>query len=123
MKSKFLALFSREFSGRLWQVWVFPLAAALFQPLLYWLAVREMYESARFEELYASSAAPILLAVLLVLGIAGILLAALYVAATSAVDSWQAGLLAGCAAATQGILTAGCSVYVNQLIKQQEKEE
>lgn len=64
MKSKFLALFSREFSGRLWQVWVFPLAAALFQPLLYWLAVREMYESARFEELYASSAAPILLAVL-----------------------------------------------------------
>ena len=64
MKSKFLALFSREFSGRLWQAWVFPLAAALFQPLLYWLAVREMYEPARFEELYASSAAPILLAVL-----------------------------------------------------------
>ena len=64
MKSKFLALFSREFSGRLWQAWIFPLAAALFQPLLYWLAVREMYEPARFEELYASSAAPILLAVL-----------------------------------------------------------
>ena len=41
----------------------------------------------------------------LVLGVAGILLAALYVAAT------------------QGILTAGCSVYVNQLIKQQEKGE
>ena len=59
----------------------------------------------------------------LVLGIAGILLAALYVAATSALDSWQAGLLAGFAAATQGILTAGCSVYVNQLIKQKGKGE
>ena len=57
------------------------------------------------------------------LGVAGILLAALYVAATSALDSWQAGLLAGFAAATQGILTAGCSVYVNQLIKQREKGE
>ncbi len=64
MNNKFLALFCREFSGRLRQIWLFPLAAALFQPALYWLAVREMYESARFEELYLSSAAPILLAVL-----------------------------------------------------------
>ena len=44
-------------------------------------------------------------------------------AATSTLGSWQVGLLAGFAAATQGILTAGCSVYVNQLIKQKEKGE
>ena len=59
----------------------------------------------------------------IILGVAGILLAALYVVATSALDSWQAGIMAAFVAATQGILTAGCSVYVNQLIKQKEKGE
>lgn len=59
----------------------------------------------------------------MVLGVCGILLAALYVAAASTLDSWQAGLLAAFAAATQGILAAGCSVYINQMIKQKNKEE
>lgn len=33
------------------------------------------------------------------------------------------GLIGAAATSTQGILTAGCSVYVNQLIKQKEKGE
>ena len=58
-----------------------------------------------------------------ILGVCGILLAALYVVATSALDSWQAGIMAAFVAATQGILAAGCSVYINQVGKQGGKDE
>lgn len=54
----------------------------------------------------------------LVLGTVGIALAVVYVLATSELIGWRDILLAAFTAVTQGILTAGCSVYVNQLIKQ-----
>lgn len=54
----------------------------------------------------------------LLLGAAGVLLSLIYVLATAALDGWQTILLAGFTAITQGVLCAGCSVYVNQIIKQ-----
>lgn len=59
----------------------------------------------------------------LLLGAAGVLLSVAYVLAASVIDSWQSGLMAAFTAITQGVLCAGCSVYVNQIIKQQNKEE
>ncbi len=52
------------------------------------------------------------------LGAIGIVLSVVYVCATSVLDGWQAVLMAVFTAVTQGILCAGCSVYVNQLLKQ-----
>lgn len=57
------------------------------------------------------------------LGIAGILLAALYVFGTSEITSLQEGALAVFTAIVQGLLVAGLSTYVNQLVKQREKGE
>lgn len=51
-----------------------------------------------------------------ILGIVGILLSTLYVAATEPVS-----LMGVFTAITQGILVAGVSVYVNQLIVQSKK--
>ena len=59
----------------------------------------------------------------LLLGVCGVLLAVLYVLATSSLTGWQAALMAAFVALTQGILCAGCSVYVNQLVKQAGKGE
>ena len=50
----------------------------------------------------------------LILGIIGILLAMLYVGATSDLSTTQDVLLAIFAGVTQGILCAGASVYTNQ---------
>ena len=58
-----------------------------------------------------------------ILGAAGIVLAIIYVCATSVLDGWQSVLMAVFTAVTQGVLCAGCSVYVNQLIKQSGKNE
>lgn len=58
-----------------------------------------------------------------ILGIFGIILALLYVIATSTVTSIQDVLLAVFTAVVQGILCAGLSTYVNQTIKQLGKEE
>lgn len=57
----------------------------------------------------------------LLLGLTGMVLALLYLAATQPVENSQeiAALLFG--GITQGVLCAGCSVYVNQLIKQHGK--
>lgn len=59
----------------------------------------------------------------MLLGVIGIVLASIYVVATTppanAADVFQA-LFAGI---TQGVLCAGFSVYVNQLIKQTGKDE
>ena len=57
------------------------------------------------------------------LGGIGIALSLVWVLAMSDLVSWRDVLLAGFSAVTQGILTAGASVYVNQMIKQGEKEE
>lgn len=54
----------------------------------------------------------------LLLGVAGVLLATVYVLGTMTVTGWQNILGAVFVAVTQGVLCAGASVYVNQLIKQ-----
>lgn len=59
----------------------------------------------------------------LCLGLAGVLLAVLYVLATAELAGYKTVLLAVFTAVTQGILCAGTSVYVNQTVKQNEKEE
>ena len=59
----------------------------------------------------------------LVLGFVGILFSAIYVVATSSVASYQDVLTIIFTSIVQGILVAGASVYVNQLIKQSEKEK
>lgn len=59
----------------------------------------------------------------LVLGFVGILFSAIYVVATSSVASYQDVLTIIFTSIVQGILVAGASVYVNQLIKQSNKEE
>ena len=57
----------------------------------------------------------------LVLGAISVVLALAYVLGTSTLSSWRDVLMAAFTAVTQGILCAGASVYVNQLIKQAEK--
>ena len=54
----------------------------------------------------------------LLLGLCGVLLALLWVLATSDIAGWQSGLMAAFTAIVQGILVAGCSVYANQIYKQ-----
>lgn len=58
----------------------------------------------------------------LLLGGAGVLLALLWVLAGSELTGAQDILRAVFAAITQGILCAGCSVYINQVAKQAGKE-
>lgn len=55
-----------------------------------------------------------------ILGIASIVIAAIYMLATSFMATWQDILLALLTAITQGILIAGVSTYLNQLCKQGE---
>ena len=59
----------------------------------------------------------------LVLGLIGITLSALWVAATSQIASGQEVAAALFTAVTQGILAAGASVYASQLHIQAHKEE
>lgn len=59
----------------------------------------------------------------MILGILGVLICGLYVFATSTVSSSQEAAMALFTAITQGIIVAGLSNYVNQLIKQAGKEE
>ena len=54
----------------------------------------------------------------LMLGVVGVLLAVVWVLSTCTLDGWQSVLTAGFVALTQGILCAGCAVYVNQVYKQ-----
>lgn len=57
------------------------------------------------------------------LGAVGVLLALSYVFSVEPINGIQAILAAAFTAITQGILCAGASVYVNQLIKQAGKPE
>lgn len=59
----------------------------------------------------------------MLLGAVGVLLAAIWLGATTLFTSYQDVLLAVFAAVTQGILCAGASVYVSQLIIQNRKGE
>lgn len=60
-----------------------------------------------------------------ILGIAGVILAAIYIFAATEVQGVQAVFSAIFAALTQGVLCAAAAVYSNQLIKQaiKSKEE
>lgn len=58
-----------------------------------------------------------------ILGIAGIVLALVWVLATSTLTGYQSVLMAIFTAIVQGILCAGLSTYVNQIWKQLGKEE
>ena len=57
------------------------------------------------------------------LGAAGIVLAGLYVLATTPLADAQETAMAAFTAVTQGVLAAGASVYVNQIIVQGGKDE
>lgn len=59
----------------------------------------------------------------LVLGTIGIVLSALWVAATSPITTGQEAAAALFTAVTQGVLAAGASVYASQLHIQAHKEE
>jgi hypothetical protein len=59
----------------------------------------------------------------LILGGSGVLLAVIWVLATTAIPDWQGALMAIFVALTQGILCAGASVYADQLIFKQPKRE
>lgn len=59
----------------------------------------------------------------LILGVIGIILCGVWVLATSALGSGQEIALAVFTAVVQGVLTAGLSTYVNQVIKQAQKTE
>ena len=59
----------------------------------------------------------------LTLGVIGIFVCGIWVCATSQFSTPQDFAMAVFASLTQGILVAGVSTYVNQLIKQTNKEE
>lgn len=59
----------------------------------------------------------------LILGIIGIILCGVWVLAASELGSGQEIALAVFTAVVQGVLTAGLSTYVNQVIKQAQKTE
>ncbi len=57
----------------------------------------------------------------LLLGALGVVLALVYVLAGCELCTWKTVLMAVFTGVTQGILCAGASVYINQLVKQKEK--
>ena len=59
----------------------------------------------------------------LILGGCGIVLCAIWVLATSTLGTGQDIAMAIFTAIIQGILVAGLSTYINQIIKQSQKEE
>ena len=59
----------------------------------------------------------------IILGFLGIFVSAIYIIATSTINGYQEVLMAIFSSIVQGVLVAGTSVYVNQIIKQKKKEE
>ena len=59
----------------------------------------------------------------ILLGLIGVVISAIYVIATSTINGYQEVLMAIFTSIVQGVLVAGASVYVNQIIKQKKKEE
>lgn len=58
-----------------------------------------------------------------ILGVLGVIISAIYIIATSTISGYQGVLTVIFTAIVQGILVAGVAVYVNQIIKQKNKEE
>ena len=58
-----------------------------------------------------------------ILGVASIVLSFLWIVATSIISGWQEAIMVVFIGLTQGVLCAGASVYVNQLVKQSGKME
>ena len=56
------------------------------------------------------------------LGMLSIVFCGLYLFATMDITGWRAIVMGVFTAVTQGVLLAGASVYVNQLVKQTEKK-
>lgn len=59
----------------------------------------------------------------MILGITSMILCFLFIAATSTINGVKEILMAVFLGITQGVLCAGASVYVNQIIKQAGKDE
>ncbi len=59
----------------------------------------------------------------LILGAGGVMICAVWVVATCPLDSGQHIAMAVFTAVVQGILVAGLSTYVNQIVKQMQKKE
>lgn len=59
----------------------------------------------------------------LLLGAVSVILSFLFIGATEAISGWQEILMALFSGLTQGVLCAGASVYVNQIVKQSGKSE
>lgn len=59
----------------------------------------------------------------IILGALGIIISAIYIMATSQISDYQEILTIIFTAIVQGILVAGASVFINQIIKQSKKEE
>lgn len=59
----------------------------------------------------------------IILGIIGVIISAIYIIATSTINGYQEILTVIFTSIVQGILVAGASVYINQVIKQSNKEE
>lgn len=59
----------------------------------------------------------------IILGVVSICLSTLWVVSTSNIKNWQDAVYAIFISITQGILTAGASVYVNQLYIQSKKDD
>ncbi len=57
------------------------------------------------------------------LGVASVSLSFLFIVATSVLGGWKDVLMAIFSGVTQGILCAGASVYINQIVKQSGKDE
>ena len=57
------------------------------------------------------------------LGLFSVVLSFLFIVATSVIEGWQEAVMAVFSGLTQGILCAGASVYVNQIVKQSGKSE
>lgn len=81
-------------------------------PVLYFIGM-----GIKKSEKIADKSIPILL------GVCGIVLATIYVFASTPLTTVTEGLQIAFAGITQGILCAGCSVYVNQLVKQNGKDD
>ena len=58
-----------------------------------------------------------------ILGTCSVVLCTLFILATTTIDGWQEALMAIFSSLTQGVLCAGASVYVNQLVKQSGKNK
>lgn len=58
-----------------------------------------------------------------ILGVASVCLCSMFIAATSVITGWQETIMALFSGLTQGVLCAGASVYVNQIVKQSGKGE